>query len=234
MSKHLARDLAMLDRELLALSSVVDEMIAQASRALTDRDGDAASQLVASDREVDRREVMIEEACLKVLALHQPVAIDLRRVATVLKINNDLERIADLAVNVAERALHLSDDPAAPMPVKLERMAAEARSMVARALDAFVNLDVELAKSVCHNDDTLDVMNADVISELRARMAAHPEEVDTCLNFFSASRHFERIADHATNIAEDVIYLVEGDIVRHRHEQIALSESKLPGVKPGS
>lgn len=228
MSKHLARDLAALDHELLALSSVVEEMIARAVRALIQRDLDIAQTLMASDHEVDRREVSIEEACLKILALHQPVAIDLRHVATVLKINNDLERIADLAVNVAERTVRLADAPHIAIPDKLEQMATLARGMLASALDAFVHLDVRAARNVCQRDDAVDTLNAEVIAELKERMVARPEEIEYLLYFFSASRHFERIADHVTNIAEDVIYLVDGEIVRHRHDNLSYSGSNAP------
>src|SRR6266481_431656 len=137
MSKHLERDLEALEREILAQSSLVEEMIAKACRALVDRRADMSSEVVASEQEIDMREVKIEEDCLKILALHQPVAVDLRRTATVLKINTELERIADLAVNIAERTISLVEYPEFEIPDKLERMFRRASDMVHEALDAF-------------------------------------------------------------------------------------------------
>jgi phosphate transport system protein len=145
------------------------------------------------------------------------VAIDLRRIATVLKVNNDLERIADLAVNIAERAQGLDEYPTFPLPAKLISMATTASQMVRGALDAFVNLDVEAARRLMVLDDTVDQLNVEIIGGLQSRMQADPALVPPGLLCFSANRHIERIADHATNIAEDVVYLVEGEIVRHRH-----------------
>jgi len=219
MSKHLERDLETLERELLTQSSVVEEMIEKACRALRETRPDVATEVIASDANVNAQEVVIEEHCLKILALHQPVAIDLRRTATILKINNDLERIADLAVNVAERAQSLADHPEFMIPPQLARMARAAIAMVRMALDAFVEQDVRLARRVCKSDDEVDTLNRNVINELYEVMAAQPAMIEAAMHFFSASRHVERIADHATNIAEDVIYLVEGEIARHKHAE---------------
>ena len=218
MTKHLERDLQHLEHEALALSSVVEEMIRKACRALNERRSDLADEVIASDTNVDNREVDIEEECLKILALHQPVAIDLRRVATVLKINNDLERIADLAVNIAERATFLAHHAEFPISPTLERMADIARSMVAAALDSLVRLDRDAARAVCRQDDEVDELNRQIIDELIRMMREDPDTVTPALHCFSASRHVERIADHATNIAEDVIYLVAGEIARHHVE----------------
>src|SRR6188508_646412 len=146
MSKHLERDLELLEREILDQSSRVEEMIAKACQALVERRGDLASEVTASEIEINVREVQIEEECLKILALHQPVAVDLRRTATVLKINTELERIADLAVNIAERTISLTDYPDFEVPARLERMAIKATDMVHDALDAFVDLDVDAAR----------------------------------------------------------------------------------------
>src|SRR5450755_4094220 len=153
MSKHLERDLEALEREILAQSSLVEEMIAKACRALVDRRADMSNEVVASEQEIDMREVKIEEECLKILALHQPVAVDLRRTATVLKINTELERIADLAVNIAERCASLTECPDYEIPDKLERMSIKATDMVHDALDAFVDLDVAGARDVCRRDE---------------------------------------------------------------------------------
>ena len=217
MSKHLERDLEELEHELLTQSSLVEDMIEKACRALRETRPDVATEVVARDADVDAQEVRIEEHCLKILALHQPVAIDLRRTATILKINNDLERIADLAVNVAERARSLADHPEFMIPPQLERMGRAAIAMVRMSLDAFVEQDVALARRVCRSDDEVDTLNRKVIDEIYEIMRTRPDMVEAAMHFFSASRHVERIADHATNIAEDVIYLVEGEIARHKH-----------------
>jgi phosphate transport system protein len=220
MSKHLERDLEALEREILAQSSLVEEMIAKSCRALFDRRIDLASEVLASEQKINLREVRIEEECLKILALHQPVAVDLRRTATVLKINTELERIADLAVNIAERTGSLSELWEYDIPGKLERMSIKATDMVHDALDAFVDLDVDGAREVCRRDDEVDTLNREIIDELVAGMQSRPDAVEPGMHMFSLSRHVERIADCATNIAEDVIYLVEGEIARHHFEEI--------------
>ena len=216
MTKHLQRDLEAVHNDILSLSAVVEGMIDLAATALTERQLDSAARVIATDEEVDRREVRIEEECLKILALHQPVAIDLRRIATVLKVNNDLERIADLAVNICERCGSLDAFPHFPRPHKLKRMVSMATQMVRGSLDAFVNLDSNAARRIMTMDDSVDDLNVEVIRALQATMQEQSDLVVPALHCFSASRHIERIADHATNIAEDVVYLVEGDIVRHR------------------
>jgi phosphate transport system protein len=220
MSKHLERDLENLQRDLLALAASVEEAIHKAIRALQARDPGPAQQVIEGDTEIDQEENHIEEECLKALALHQPVAVDLRRIAAVLKINNELERMADLAEDIAERALHLSRLPAIPVPEKLQRMTDLTTTMVRQSLDSFVNLDARLARRVCRLDDEVDRHNNDIIRELIASMQQSPGLVEPGLSLFSATRHLERIADHATNIAEDVVYLVEGNIIRHHPEAV--------------
>ncbi len=209
-----------LEREILAQSSLVEEMINKACRALVDRRIDLSSEVVEAEQQIDEREVKIEEECLKILALHQPVAVDLRRTATVLKINTELERIADLAVNIAERTSSLADHLDFEIPDKVERMSADATDMVHDALDAFVELDVDAARAVCQRDEEIDTLNRQVIDELYESMQARPDQIEPALHVFSISRHVERIADCATNIAEDVIYLVEGEIARHHLEEV--------------
>jgi phosphate transport system protein len=216
MTKHLHRDLALLHQDILTLSATVEEMIDKAARSLSERRRDLAEEVIELDNFVDQREVHIEEECLKILALHQPVAIDLRRIATVLKVNSDLERIADLATNIAERAKALDDFPTYPIPAKLSRMAVLAAQMVRGSLDAFVNLDAISARRLVELDHSVDELNVEIIRDLQAMMQQNPNLVPPALSCFSATRHIERIADHATNIAEDVVYLVEGDIVRHK------------------
>ncbi len=216
MSKHLERDLDNLQRDILGMAASVEEAIHKAIRALQKRESGLAEQVIDGDSEIDQDENQVEEECLKILALHQPVAVDLRRITAALKINTDLERMADLAEDIAERALQLSRLPLIPIPEKLQRMTDLTTAMVRQSLDAFVNLDVRLARLVCRLDDEVDRYNYDIIEDLVQLMQGSPEMVQPGLSLFSATRHLERIADHATNIAEDVIYLVEGEIVRHR------------------
>ncbi len=217
MTKHFHRDMENLHRDLLALSAIVEEMIDSATRALEEGNAKLAQQTIEMDSQVDDREVQIEETCLKMLALHQPVAVDLRRIATMLKANSDLERIADLAVNVAERAIALAAHPEYTIPAQLKEMVDRATEMVRGALDAFVNLDAQAAAKICDSDYAVDHLNDLIIEELHRQMKQNSALITPAMHCFSATRHIERIADHATNIAEDVIYLVQGDIVRHRH-----------------
>jgi phosphate transport system protein len=217
MSQHLRRDLDDLRVELLSLFGVVEQMIDKSVRALCDRRTDLAEEVIKGDEQVDRTEVMIEEACLKILALHQPVASDLRWLTMVIKINSDLERMADLACNIAERALALHRFPLFPIPSDLQVMVREANGMVRSALDAFVESDATLAAEVIRRDDRVDALNRQVIGELLGLMKETPENVEPALHCFSAARHLERIGDLAENLAEDVIYLAKGEIVRHLH-----------------
>ena len=215
MSKHLQRDLDNLQHDLLALAASVEEAIHKATRALRQREAVPAQQVIAGDAQIDQEENHIEEECLKILALHQPVAVDLRRIAAAMKINTDLERMADLAEDIAERALHLARLQAIPIPEKLQRMTDLTTTMVRESLDSFVHLDPRLARRVCRLDDEVDRYNSEIIRELIDMMQSSPSLVEPGLSLFSATRHLERIADHATNIAEDVVYLVEGIIIRH-------------------
>jgi phosphate transport system protein len=216
MSKHLERDLDDLQRDILTQAGSVEEAIHRAIRALQERNAELAQQVIEGDAEIDEEENHVEEECLKILALHQPVAVDLRRIAAAMLINVDLERMADLAEDIAERAVHLSRLPFFPIPERLQRMTDLTTMMVRQSLDSFVNMDARLARSVCRLDDEVDRYNDEIIEELIHGMQGSPEMVEPGLSMFSAVRHLERIADHATNIAEDVIYLVEGEIVRHR------------------
>jgi phosphate transport system protein len=216
MSKHLQRDLDSLQRDILSQAALVEEAIHKAIRALQQRDAMLAQQVIDGDSSIDEEENHVEEECLKVLALHQPVAIDLRRIASALLINVDLERMGDLAEDIAERALTLCRPPFIPIPANLQRMTDMALTMVRQALDAFIEMDARLARAVCRQDDEVDRLNNAIIDELIRVMKASPELVEPGLSLFSATRHIERIGDHATNIAEDVIYLVEGEMVRHR------------------
>jgi phosphate transport system protein len=224
MSKHLERDLEKLHRQLLTLFGTVEQMVDNAARALCERRLDLVDTVTLTDKQVNEADVLIEEDCLKILALHQPVAADLRRILTVLKINTDLERIGDLAKNIVERAEGLHQFPYFPVPEQLAAMARQAMQMVRMAIDSFVNSDTRLAKKVIHCDSSVDKSNREVILELQALMMSDPTLIEPAMHCFSASRHIERIADHAENIAEDVVYLVDGDIVRHKHGMFNLGK----------
>jgi phosphate transport system protein len=224
MSKHLQRDLDALQRDLLSVAGSVEEAVNKAIRALKERNGELARQVIAGDSRIDEGENQVEEECLKALALHQPVAIDLRRIAAVMKINSDLERMADLAEDIAERALHLLRLPPIAIPPRLPQMTDLTTTMVKQSIDAFVNLNTHTARLVCRLDDEVDRCNEEIIRGLIRLMQQSPEMVEPGLSMFSATRHLERIADHATNIAEDVIYLVEGAIVRHHPEALEARE----------
>jgi len=213
-----------LHRDILSLCAMVEEMIDKAVLALRARRFDLADQVAEDDDYVDQQEVEIEDECLKMLALHQPVAVDLRRIATVVKVNNDLERIADLAVNIAERAKGVGEFPEFEIPEGVDRMVMLTTQMVRSALDAFVNLDPHAARDVIHTDDAVDEMNVQLIDSLKGIMQQDSQLVIPALHCFSAIRHLERIADLATNIAEDAIYLTEGEIVRHRKTAVRISE----------
>ncbi len=218
MSIHLTKEIEKLKKMILALSAMVEESVQRAVRALDNRDPILAKCVIDSDYEVDKKEVDVEEECLKILALHQPVAIDLRLIIAVLKINNDLERVADLAVNVAERAQFLATQERLPIMFNFSRMAEKAQAMLHKSLDALVNLDPKLAHEVCIADDEVDAMNREAYMMVQDGIRSHPEQMEALIHLLSVSRHLERIADHATNIAEDVIYMCQGEIVRHRSE----------------
>lgn len=217
MSKHLERDIQQIHRRLMNLFAIVEKMIDSAVRALCEKRVELAKEVLESDKLVNSSEVGIEEECLKILALYQPFATDLRRITTVLKINVELERMADLACNIAERAQSMHQHAFFPIPEQLPEMVRQATTMIRMALDSFVNSDSELAKKVICTDSVVDRLNREIIDELTLLMKQDPGLVDPSLHCFSASRHVERVADLAENIAEDVIYLVDGDIVRHKH-----------------
>jgi len=191
-------------------------MIGAAVRSLVERKGALASEVIDRDSQIDRSEVRIEEDCLKMLALHQPVAADLRRITTMMKINNDLERIADLACNIAQRADSLCHHTEFPIPPGINEMAIMSTSMVRRSLDSFVHRDTDLARQVIEEDDRVDEKNVEVIETLNSLMSRDNGQIAAAMHCFSASRHLEQIADHAVSMAEDIIYMVDGVIVRHR------------------
>jgi len=217
-SVHLNRAIEHLKTNILSLGTTVEETVWKAVRSVGKRDAALAEQVVQSDDRIDEFEVDIEEECLKILALHQPVAIDLRFIVAVLKINNDLERIADLAVNIAERAVFLAAQDEIDLPFDFPGMAKKAQWMLRKSLDALVNLDANLACKVCTADDEVDQINREMYDQVKRGIRQEPEHVEQFIHLLCVSRHIERIADHATNIAQDVLYMVRGEIVRHRHE----------------
>jgi len=205
-------------RQLLTLGALVEDRVALAVKAMSARDAKTAQAIIDGDTQVDSLEVDAEEECLKILALYQPVAIDLRMIVAVLKINSDLERIGDLAVAIAERAVALSELPDIPSPFDFPAMSARVQDMLRKSLDALVNLDETVAKAVCALDDQVDLINRQMYRTVETELRQHPEHIAQLLGYLSVSRYLERIADHATNIAEDVMYLVGGAIVRHRSD----------------
>lgn len=216
MSRSLESSLASIETAVSEQANRVESMVRAAYRGLCERCLGTADEVLAMEVVINDSEVVIEDRCLELLALHQPVAIDLRRIAGVLKINSDLERIADLSLNLAERTEALAVHPDIQVPAELADMVACAIRMLRDARNAFMNSDVELAKEVCQRDDELDEMNRLMIDELVKVMESRPDQVSGYLQVFSATRIVERIGDHATNIAEDVEYIVDGEITRHR------------------
>ena len=219
MSRHLQREIENLKKKLLALGAAVETCVRDATLAIEKRDVDLARKIIADDISIDETEVEIEEDCLKILALHQPVAVDLRFIVAVLKINNDLERIGDLAVNIAERAAFLATQPRVDISFDFASMARKVQEMLNKSLDALVNLNAKLARKVCACDDEIDAMYSQVYQIVQEEIETNPEQIETLIQLLSTARHLERIADHATNIAEDVIYMIEGEIVRHKTEE---------------
>ena len=218
MSEHMRRAVEKLKRKLLDLCARVEENLRQAVQSVLEQDAALAQRIIDGDTQVDEMEVDVEEQCLQILALHQPVAIDLRFIVTALKINSDLERIGDLAVNIAERSVFLATQRPIEGLFDFETMSDRVQAMVRQSIDALVRLDCSLAHRVLLADDEVDTMNREMFVAAQSRLAKHPQEAEILIHLLSVSRHLERIADHATNIAEDVIYMVQGRIVRHQPE----------------
>ena len=212
------REIDSLKKKILTLGAKTEEIAHRAVNALQNRNRALAEEVLAADAEIDHMEVDLEEECLKVLALNQPVAGDLRFIISILKINNELERIGDLAVNIAERARFLSGREKLEFPLDFPRMMEATRVMLHKAIDALVNRDAKLAHEVLASDDEIDAINREMYEKIQEGIRADPDQLESLIHLLSSSRHLERIADHATNIAEDVIYLVDGDIVRHKAE----------------
>lgn len=220
MTIHMNNEIEKLKKDLLALSSEVEEQLWLAVRSIKERDADLASKVINNDCIIDQSEVDLEEECLKVLALHQPVAVDLRYIITALKINSNLERISDLSVNIAERSDYLAGQQPVASPFDFERMAQITQTMLRKSINALINLDCDLAHEVREMDDQVDAINREMYEQVKKDMVEHPqyEYINSLIHLLSVSRHLERIADHVTSIAEDIIYMVEGKIIRHQPE----------------
>lgn len=215
MTRHFQNEIDRLKKKILHLAALAEESLVMAIKAVTDNNSAMVEKLKEADRRIDLFEIEVEEECLKILALHQPVAADLRYVIAVLKINNDLERIADLAVNITKRAKHLAPDLIASLPVKLDKMLSASLQMVRKAVDALVNYDIDLARQIETDDDLVDDYHRTIYVAVYEGIKRAPDKAEEFISILSVSRNLERIADHATNIAEDVIYMIDGEIVRH-------------------
>jgi len=216
MSLHLQRDLDKLKKEVLKLGNLVETAINNAILALNNREASYVDEVFKHEEIINEMEVKIEEDCLKILALHQPVAVDLRFIVVVLKVNNDLERMGDFATNIAKRASELMQvEPLPTLPEFVNDLPDLVRTMVRKSLDALVKLDIDLANEVMDMDDSVDQINRDMYSAMKQEITKNPENAEKAVNLLSCSRYMERIADLSTNIAEDVIFMVEGRVIRH-------------------
>ena len=216
---HFEEELQALKNRLLNMGALVEERVHDATHALIDRRVDTAERIIAGDQEINELQIEIDERCLRLLALQQPMASDLRLITAAMKINADLERIGDQAVNIAEQAVRILAHPPLKPMIDLPRMAEIAERMTRESLDAFVRKDARLARAILARDDEVDQLKDHVFRVLLTYMMADPGTIERALSLILVSRHIERIADHATNIAEDVIFVVEAKDVRHHHEE---------------
>lgn len=216
MTKHFEKEIERLRQKILHLAAMVEEKLRAAVDSISKHDLNLAQEVIDTDSEIDSYEVEVEEECLKILALHQPVATDLRYVVATLKINSDLERIADLAVNIAERTMTVAKYPNVTCPFDLQEMLTVATEMVKFSVDSLIQNSAQLAWRVIRDDDKIDGQNAYVYKAVRERIRKDPENAEYYISLLSVSRNLERIGDHATNIAEDIIYMIDGEIVRHQ------------------
>jgi len=212
---HLQLELQELKENLLKMAAFVEVAIRDAVQSLAKRDSDLARKTFGIEDRINKLEIAIDEMCLKLLALRQPMAADLRFITSAMKITTDLERMGDQAVNIAERAISLNEEPQLKPYIDIPRMAEIVQSMVKDVLDAFVNHDPKLARSVCERDDLADGLNNQVVRELLTYMMSDPKAITRAVHLMIVFRCLERIADHATNIAEDVIFMVDALVIKH-------------------
>jgi phosphate transport system protein len=215
MLRHFDEELKTLKEKILRMGAMVEEQVAHAIKALVERDSDLARRVIENDHRVNALDVEVDEDCLRLIALHQPMAGDLRFLTTAMKISTELERMSDLAENISERAIELNEEPQLKPYIDIPRMAEHAQRMVKESLDAFVNRNSELARKVCRDDDFIDDLNHQIFRELLSFMIEDPQTTTRAIRISFISKYLERISDHATNIAELVVYLVEGKIIRH-------------------
>jgi phosphate transport system protein len=213
--KRYGEELKKLREEILYMGGMVEDQIQKAIKSLVDRDSNLAELIIERDHEVNRLDVDIDDLCIRLLALHQPAGRDLRFITTGLKITTDLERIGDMAVNVCERALELNTEPQLKPYIDIPRMARTAQRMIRESLDAFVREDTELALKVCKDDEEVDQLNSQIFREVVTYMMDDSGTINRAIKISSISKYLERIADHATNIAEMVIFMVKGKSIRH-------------------
>jgi phosphate transport system protein len=215
METHFQKELQELKDDLLKMATVVEEAISTAVRSLVKRDSDLAKKTFKGEDQINRMEIDIEDKCLKLLALRQPLAADLRFITSAMKIITDLERMGEQAVNIAERAISLNEEPQIKPYIDIPRMAEITQSMVKDVLDAFVNRNPQLARSVCERDDMVDGLNEQVFRELLTYMMSDAKTITRAVHLMIVCRCLERIADHATNIAEDVIFMIDALVIKH-------------------
>ena len=216
MAKHLEKELERLKKLIYALSARVDESLELAVKSIQEKDVELALQVIENDRIIDELEVEVEEECLKTLALYQPVAIDLRFIIAVMKMNNDFERIGDLAADIAKNGMAINEASKPKIPLDLHQMSYLVKAIVRKSLDALINIDAYLAREVIKDDDEINAMKAEMKAEIVAALQREPEHAESLITLLAVTHRLERIGDHATNIAEDVIYMVEAEIVRHQ------------------
>jgi phosphate transport system protein len=220
METHFQQELAKLKEQLLQMGGLAERAISNAIDALVKRDTLLAEKTIGEDEKINKMELVIDEWCLKLLALHQPLAADLRFITSAMRINVELERIGDLAVNIAERAVSLNQEAQLKPYIDIPRMAEITKNMVKDVLDAFVNGDADLAREVCARDDQVDALNDQVFRELMTYMLAEPQTITRAVHLIIVSKYLERIADHATNIAEGVIFMVKALVIKHHADTI--------------
>lgn len=216
--KRYEEELKKLREEILYMGGMVEDQILKSIKSLVERDSKLAELIIERDHEVNRLDVDIDDICVRLLALHQPAGRDLRFITTGLKITTDLERIGDMAVNICERALELNQEPQLKPYIDIPRMARVAQRMIRESLDAFVREDTELALKVCKDDEEVDQLNSQIFREVVTFMIDDPHTINRAIKISSISKYLERIADHATNIAEMVIFMVKGKSIRHLKE----------------
>ena len=226
MAVHLQSEIENLKRDILTLGAMAEHSVREATRAIENGNETLARGVIEKDINLDQMEGEIEERCLKILALHHPAAIDVRFIVAVLKISNDLERVGNLAVNIAERALFRAAQCEVDVEFDFTTVAVRTQEMLRKSLDALVNYNARLAQDVCVRDDEIDDKNRQMYLMVQDVMSTYPDQVEPLINLLSVARLFERIADHATNIAEDVICMIEGNIIRH------ITAEHQPAVRP--